>query len=229
MRNRHSVPLLDPRLGAAAEMVRPGCVAADIGTGHGHLISYLVASGKCPRGFACDANALPLRTAEAEIARRGLSGKIKTILTDGLSGLEAKGIGDFLILGMGGDLICSIIAGAPWAKCAGLSFILQPMTRPERLRYFLYREGFAVFEEKAVVSGRYVYTVMRAGYTGDAREISGLFAWTGLLEPSEASRRYLLRAASRAKRRAAGLAGANRTEEADFYYDLANEIMEGIG
>lgn len=51
--------VLSPRLKTAADMVRKGVVAADIGTDHAYLPSYLVLSGICPRALACDLRKRP--------------------------------------------------------------------------------------------------------------------------------------------------------------------------
>ena len=56
-------PALSKRLAAIAQMVRPGRITADIGTDHGHLIVWLAATGRIPRGFACDVNPKPLENA----------------------------------------------------------------------------------------------------------------------------------------------------------------------
>lgn len=63
--------VLSPRLKTAADMVRKGVVAADIGTDHAYLPSYLVLSGICPRALACDLRKGPLENAAETLERRG--------------------------------------------------------------------------------------------------------------------------------------------------------------
>lgn len=220
---------LDARLEAAASLVRSGAVVADIGTDHGLLICYLAASGRCPRGFACDVRPLPLANARREIARQGLGDRIEALLTDGLDGLESRGITDFLLLGMGGDLIGELVARHPWTRDPSLRFILQPMTKADHLRRGLYRDGFAVTEERAVRSGRFAYTVMAAAYTGENREIDDLFAWTGLIESGqgEAARDYLRRTAARLRKRADGLRASAAGEAEAARIDALIRGIEG--
>ena len=67
---------LNKRLTAAAEQVRPGAVAADIGTDHGYLACALVLSGRCRKVYAADLNREPLERAEATIARRPSKSRI---------------------------------------------------------------------------------------------------------------------------------------------------------
>ncbi|MDL2232789.1 class I SAM-dependent methyltransferase [Ruminococcaceae bacterium OttesenSCG-928-L11] len=219
---------LDPRLAAAASLVREGAVTADIGTDHGYLICHLVASGRCPRGFACDINPLPLKQAEAHIAEYGLAGRIETVLTDGLAGLAQREIRDFTVLGMGGDLIGEIMTGPEWTRDPALHFVLQPMTKAEHLRRRLGETGFAIDREIAVESGRFVYTVLSVRYTGECREPDLRFAWTGLVwyNTDTASRRYLAAVADRLQKKAAGLAAGQNREEAAPYAALALEIRE---
>lgn len=220
---------LDSRLEAAASLVRNGAVVADIGTDHGLLICHLAASGTSPRGFACDINPLPLENARREIIRQGLEGVIAPLLTDGLNGLEGKGITDFLLLGMGGDLIGELVTRHRWVRDSALRFILQPMTKAEHLRRCLYREGFAITEEKAVISGRFAYTVMAAGYTGEAQEMDDLFAWTGLIGSGqgEAAGEYLRRTAARVRKKAEGLWASGSHEEEAARYDALIKQIEG--
>ncbi|MDR2932160.1 MAG: class I SAM-dependent methyltransferase [Oscillospiraceae bacterium] len=221
--------LLDDRLKAAYEMVRPGAVVADIGTDHANLICALARSGRCPRGYACDVNAAPLARAAQNIAAQGLSDRITTVLGDGLTGLDSRDVTDILILGMGGELIGEIIGAVPWSRDARLRFIVQPMTKAERLRQSLYREGFEIERETAAASGRFIYSVMQCAYTGIKREIDALFAWTGLLwyNNDAVSRAYLARVAARLRKKADGLsASGSRTDEAKIYHDLSHCINE---
>lgn len=46
--------VLDERLSAAAQMIRPGSRVADVGTDHGYLIARLLLDGKAAFGYACD-------------------------------------------------------------------------------------------------------------------------------------------------------------------------------
>lgn len=210
---------LDPRLAAAAAMVRRGAVVADVGTDHGFLICELVGGGKCPYGFAGDVREGPLEAARRHIRERGLADRIETVLADGLRGMPGERIDDVVVAGMGGELIGEILTAVDWTRDADKRFVLQPMTRAEHLRRLLYREGFALLGEAAVISGRFVYTVMSAAYTGERREVDELFALTGLLphQTGPEALRYLSGIRERLSAQAAGLArsaeGAARAGE----------------
>ena len=106
-----ALPKLDARLAAIASWVREGVGCADIGTDHGYLITWLAASGKIPHGFACDINQKPLQKAAFSLSEYGVSERVKLVLCDGLSGLQAGDVQDIVIAGMGGDLIWQIKIG----------------------------------------------------------------------------------------------------------------------
>ena len=84
-------PCLDARLAAAANYVRPGRAAADIGCDHGKLSAWLAGSGRCPRVFACDLRPGPLAKAEKTCAP--WADAVECRLGSGLSVLPAVAAG----------------------------------------------------------------------------------------------------------------------------------------
>jgi len=221
---------LDPRLRLAAGFVRPGAVFADVGCDHGRLSVYLAQHGAA-RGYACDLRPQPLEKARQLIAQKGLAERIEPVLTDGLHGLEGRGISDVVIAGIGGEVLCRIVAEAPWLRDPAIRLVLQPQSRDALLRRELYRLGFVLLQEQGVRSGRFVYTVMLWGFAGEEREISPLFAQVGLLPQSEAaeSRDFLLRQLALLQEQAAALAAApGKGDEAARLRQLCTEIKERI-
>lgn len=162
-------------------MVREGVVCADIGTDHGYLIAALAASGKIEGGFACDINEKPLLKAQKTIEEYNVGDKVKTVLANGLAGLEKNSADDIVIAGMGGDLIARIIDDCEWAKDGRLHFILQPMTKADALREYLCNNGFVIEYERAADVGRFIYTILSVKYTGENTEYDELFLQTGKL------------------------------------------------
>lgn len=96
----------------------------------------------------------------------GLQERIEVRLGDGLSTLSAGEADDIVVAGMGGETIAAILGACPWIRDARLHLVLQPMTRPEDLRRYLFGAGFAIREEEIVPDGRHLYTVLDAVYTG---------------------------------------------------------------
>jgi len=220
--------LADLRLLAVAEMIRHGSVVADIGADHGRLICYLVEEGIAVQGYACDIGERPLATCAKTVARRGLQNKIELRLTDGLKGLPLGKIDDIIIAGIGGDVITRILEAAPQAKDSRLRFILQPMTRPERLRKSLYRMGYAIERERGAEAGGFVYTVMKVLYTGEIKNVDELFALTGLLPGDDGapSRKLMFLTARRLKKAAESLAGARGYEEKVWRYGALSSAID---
>lgn len=163
--------LNDKRLLLCAGLIR-GRVAADIGTDHGYLPAYLITEGICERCIAADINEKPLAQARKTAAEHGLEGKIETVLSDGLKGVRLEGVSDIVIAGMGGELIARIIDDCEALKMPenGFHLILQPMTRPEALREYLYDNGFEVMEERCAHEGKFCYSVMSVRFIGKKPE-----------------------------------------------------------
>ena len=105
--------------------------------------------------------------------------KMDFILTDGAAVLRDRGITDYAICGMGGELIADIIHRAPHLYEGGVNLILQPMSRQAHLRRFLASEGFSiVLESYSFDAGKY-YVCLLATYTGVCREIDEIEAELG--------------------------------------------------
>ena len=163
---------LTPRLMTAVPYVRGGRLVADIGTDHAYLPIYLceqrrltpvtAKNGETLCAIAADINRGPVERADQHIAEARLTQYIKTLQTDGLTGLDAFDPADIIIFGMGGELIASILAAAPWAGGAGKRLILQPMTHAEKLRDYLLSAGFAIIGETLSREGDRIYQTICA-------------------------------------------------------------------
>ena len=179
---------LDKRLLSCADFVRAGAVFADIGTDHGYLPLFLLGEGRIERAYLCDINRGPLSSAERNAAAEGLSDRCEFLLTDGAYALENKGVTDYAICGMGGELISRIIDDAPHLLSVGVRLILQPMTKQESLRRYLSSHGFAVVAERFSFDGGKYYVTIVAEYTGEVKEISDAEAELGFSMPHHEDR-----------------------------------------
>ncbi len=162
--------MLDSRLRLAAELVRAGSRVADIGTDHAHLPVTLVREGRCPSAIASDVREGPAANACRNVEEAGLGAVISVRLGDGLHTVQPEEADDIVIAGMGGETVAAILEEAPWLQNARYRLILQPMTRAERLRAYLFANGFAIREERVTRVGRHWYTVLCAEYTGEVTE-----------------------------------------------------------
>ena len=163
---------LPPRLEYIFSMTQTSRCTADVGADHGKLAAALALSGRAERVIASDVNAGPLEKAKELVDRLGLSGRVETRLTDGLSGLEDSGADQIIIAGMGGELIASIIDSALWTRNAGIYLVLQPMTTSPELRMYLHAAGFRIEREGAVTEDGRPYEVIAARFGGESRDCS---------------------------------------------------------
>ncbi|MCQ2486946.1 MAG: class I SAM-dependent methyltransferase [Clostridia bacterium] len=161
---------LSPRLNMAASMVPLGLGLADIGTDHAYLPVSLVMNGTVPYAIAADLREGPLKNAQDTIAKAGLSEKIDTVLSDGLSADVLKSYSSFSICGMGGNLMVDILSAAPWIKKDGTHLVLQPQTHAEDVRQYLFDNGFEIIREDAVEDDGRTYIAIEAGWTGRKTE-----------------------------------------------------------
>ena len=175
--------------------------------------------------IASDVKSGPLSKADELIGKLGLADRILLKLADGLQGFEDIGIDQAVIAGMGGELIASIIAAAPWVKAERIHLVLQPMTTSPELRRFLYAEGFGVEREGAVLEDGKPYEFITARYTGVKRECSVDEAEIGCAFEGESSAIAALLNKKRAalKKRLIG-AEKNNNGEVDVIKRLIAEI-----
>ena len=160
-----NLPKLSKRLRCAADFVRAGAYIADVGTDHAYLPIVLLSEGRICGGVVSDINEGPIERAKANIRENGCSELLVAKRCDGLSELRDDHPEDIFILGMGGELIARILGDAPWVKHPSIRLILQPMTHPELLRAFLFREGFSIVDE-VLVEDEKIYQVICAEYSG---------------------------------------------------------------
>ena len=161
---------INDRLLTAVPFVRKGKRFADIGTDHGYLPIYLLDKRIINFAIAADINRGPLDKAEENIERFGMNGSIRTVLCDGLRGINASEVDDVAIFGMGGELIVKIIDEAPWLKREDKRVILQPMTHPEKLREYLANNGYKIIGETLSFDRDKIYQTICAEYDGETRK-----------------------------------------------------------
>lgn len=218
---------MDGRLRLIKDMVQPCNTAADIGTDHGYLICALVAEGRAKRGIAADINPLPLQKAAQEIETQGLSQKISTVLTNGLDGITLVGGDAVIIAGMGGELMARILEDWPLHKNAAIDYYLQPMTKPERLRKYLYGSGFNILTERCCIAAGRPYSVMHVRYDGLVRSLTPIKLYLGWIDPmaGEAEAAYCHKLCNKLSAMIYGMdCKAERRSETDTLRKLISEI-----
>jgi tRNA (adenine22-N1)-methyltransferase len=152
---------LTPRLRAAADWVTQGAVLCDVGTDHAHLPAVLLLEGKIARAIAADIRPGPLERAKETVNRYGLGDKVQLRLCPGLEKIAPHEVDTVTICGMGGEMICGILAAAEWTK-EHTRLILQPQRSQEELRQWLVKNGYHITQERVVQEGKRWYTLLLA-------------------------------------------------------------------
>ena len=145
-------------------MVTPGNTVADVGCDHGYLPIILVREGIAPAAVAMDVRPGPLSRAEAHIEEYGLTTKIETRLSDGLSGLTSGECDTLVIAGMGGPLIEKILGNDPAKAQNFKELILGPQSDVPHFRRWLYENGFSIIDEAMVCEEGKYYPLIKAVY-----------------------------------------------------------------
>ena len=167
--------ILDTRLRTAADMVPKGARLADIGSDHAYLPIALCLENTIECALASDINEGPVAAAVANIHKNGLSDRIVAVRADGLDKTRDFSPNCITVLGMGGELIVSILDKADWVKDEGITLVLQPMTHPEILAKYLAENGFEIIDEKIVRDGGRddrIYRIISAKFDGIKRSLS---------------------------------------------------------
>ncbi len=185
---------LDPRLLSVAELLGEQKAVVDVGTDHAFLPIYLIKNGLAKKVIAMDIASGPLDVARKNIMQNGVSDKIELRLSNGLEKVSFNECTAVSVAGMGGETIAEILANADWIKNDRYTVVLQPMSCDDRLREFLYFNGFEIISEKAVFSKGRIYTVMKARYCGNKIKISGSLKYIGRLwERKDAAAEYFIK------------------------------------
>ncbi|MCM1167983.1 MAG: class I SAM-dependent methyltransferase [Lachnospiraceae bacterium] len=209
---------LDNRLAAAAELCRNGKTAVDVGCDHAQLACRL-AMDKSALVIASDVRDGPLEAARRTVSECGAE-NVRIVKSDGLAEIDFAD--DVIICGMGGELIARIIGGCRFLS-GDTRFILQPMTRADFLRKWLYGHGFELLEERTAYDGGRGYTVMLAAYTSVPREIDELFALTGKITDGN----FLRKIAEKLSKNADGMEKSQSgTEQAESLRELSRKVLE---
>lgn len=151
---------MDLRLRCIFDLVGEDKNIVDVGTDHGYLPIYLALYKKCKTITACDINQDPLEKAKKNISRYNLSDKINLVLSDGLKNIKNEQADEIIIAGIGGELIAEIIEACPYIREKIL--ILQPMTKIEYLREYLYDSNFEIIKEIPILYNDKFYSIILA-------------------------------------------------------------------
>ncbi len=168
------------RLDCVYSLVKKGDILCDVGSDHGLLPIRLIKDGVISKAIACDINPLPLESGRKNADIYGVSQKMDFVLSDGLISVDAP-FTVASVCGMGGEMIIKIITDSPEKSKKRL--ILQPMTGIEKLRAFLWQNGFSLTNELFAFEQGKSYCILEASYTGENTEFSYADTYLGKIRP----------------------------------------------
>ncbi|MGI6499129.1 MAG: class I SAM-dependent methyltransferase [Oscillospiraceae bacterium] len=154
--------ILSKRLSCLGGWVAPGARLVDVGTDHGFLPVSLLLEGVCQRAIAADIGSGPLQNARKTAERYGVLERMTFITSDGLEQISPEEVDTVVMAGMGGETMIHILEGAPWVNDPRYTLLLQPMSKAELLRSFLYSHGYEVERERLVEEPPFLYHVLLA-------------------------------------------------------------------
>lgn len=173
---------LSPRLMAAADLALGEEAVIDVGTDHAALPIYLAENRYVSRIIATEIGAGPMSRARCNVEKAGLREKIRLVQCDGLSAFDGSEAGCIIICGMGADTIVDILRASDFVKDLRHRLILQPMSKAEKLRLFLYREKIAICTERLISDGGRLYVCIEArGHECADNAANSIFASSRLL------------------------------------------------
>ena len=220
---------MNKRLKAIYEKIPPGAGVIDVGTDHGYLPAALAESDYPGRILASDLRPEPLEAAKRPAIRAGVSARIDFLLCDGLSLCPPDAVDTIVIAGMGGDTIVKILDEAEFCMDRRYLLILQPMTKPEVLRYWLAYNEFEICTETLVEDSGELYQILSARFGGQTK-LSDAELFVGKASLTEDPALYELaldRFTLRLERALTGMRTGNEdSPRKKLYRELQNQVKE---
>lgn len=219
---------MNNRLKTIISHVSDGVGIIDVGTDHGYLPAELAQRGYRGNIFASDVNAAPLDAARRTAEKAGVVSSIQFLHCDGLALCPPEDVDTIVIAGMGGDLICRILDMAEWCMNSRYKLILQPMTKPEVLRYWLTNNEFEICSESLTEDTGMIYQIFTARF-GSKTQLRDAELFTGaykMLGNDPLFPKILNRFIARFEKSAAGLQRAKDAPAGRL--ELINEILSQL-
>lgn len=220
---------MSKRLDCIISKVRDGIGVADVGTDHAYIPLLLLRHGYEGNLIATDINEGPLNKARQNICADDAEGRIELYLCDGLELCPPELVDDIIIAGMGGDVICSILDRAEWCLREDIQLILQPITKPEILRYWLINNGFSISEDCLVKENGTIYQIITA-QPGSGCAYSDAELFTGrfdILKEDPLFKEHIDAHIKRFKKASESLITAKR-QDLIAWSGLINEMLEQL-
>ncbi len=163
------------RMKAVADMVLPGAVVADIGCDHAFVSIYLIENNIAPHVIASDVRKGPVSIAKGNVEGKGLADRIDVRMGNGLEALSAGEADSIIIAGMGGMLMIDILQSGMEVATGCRQLVLQPQSDIDRVRRYLYENGYFIAREKMLVDEGKLYNILDVRTSGEALTVDENF------------------------------------------------------
>jgi tRNA (adenine22-N1)-methyltransferase len=150
------------RLQTIADYIPDQMRVADIGGDHARLLIHVARQQRIRRGIVGEVSRGPFENARDQVALLGYESVIEVRLGDGLSVLSRGEVDVIVLAGMGGSLICRILASGQEQLFGVKRLILQPNKGGYRVRQWLLANAYVLVEERLIEEAGILYEVMVA-------------------------------------------------------------------
>lgn len=133
----------------------------DVGTDHAYIPIECLMEGICHNAMATDISMPSLRKASENIRRHNLSDRIETILSDGLKNVEITQSTAIVIAGLGSLSMIRIIENSKDKIKEDTVLVLQPASRSESLKKYLFENSFDITAESFFIYKKRPYQIIR--------------------------------------------------------------------
>lgn len=162
--------MLNKRLKAISELVKPCDILFDVGSDHGFLPLYLLLNHKINKAIIGEINEGPLEQAKKNFySYPNLN--VEFILSDGLQSYNCD-IDTVIIAGMGFETIQHIVLQDLDKFKKIPQIIIQSNTKVDYLRKFLNEYNFMIIDEDIVKDRKYFYPIIKCSYNDTKQELS---------------------------------------------------------
>ena len=216
------------RLEQIKALIRSRIGVIDVGTDHAFLPISLALAGYAGNLIASDIHPLPLQAAVKNAQIRGVRDRIVFRLSDGLDACHPEEVDTVILAGMGGDLICSILDRAEWTMDCEKQLLLQPLTKAEILRFWLYNNGYVIERECPVLENGRIFQIMSVRYMNQNTSVNDAELYLGKCSMHSdvlLYREQALMEANRLRKKADGLQQTGASAAArGFYQNIVREL-----
>lgn len=155
----------------------------DVGSDHGLLALNCLKRELTPFCICTDIHSAPAaRTAEC-LSSYNLDGRFEVFCTDGLDGVDLKKDDTVVMAGLGGNTAVDVMTRAMKLTSEDtlreIDFVLQPQKSQDRVREFLYSNGFAILDETAAIDRDLFYICMKVRYDCVVRKLESIDKYFG--------------------------------------------------